>query len=146
MITDIKVFPLKLRWSQMKIIFEGKSFIFICHDRDKGISFKIAGITQIFSFYRKNSWDSPNFLFSGGIQKKFENSILPWVCIFICDDWFTFDDSLSSFVMTNFFCDHFFFKKLDSFWVLVNIFENEKNWRDFFITVHPSPALYLREF
>ena len=54
----------------MKIIFEGKSFIFICHDRDKGISFKIAGITQIFSFYRKNSWDSPNFLFSGGIKKK----------------------------------------------------------------------------
>ena len=60
----------------MKIILEGKSFIFICHDRDEGISFKIAGITQIFPFYTKNPEGSPIFFSPGGIQKIFENSVL----------------------------------------------------------------------
>ena len=52
-ITDIEGFPLKLRWSQMKLIFKGISFIFICFDGHKGFSFKFAGITLILFLQKK---------------------------------------------------------------------------------------------
>ena len=54
----------------MKIIFEGKSFIFICHDRDKGISCKITGITHIFFFTEKILGIAQIFYSPGVLKKK----------------------------------------------------------------------------